>query len=147
MNYHPKIEKNSEDISEPTKKKKKAKKKQVKNKPALNLQVLQNFAQTVPHEEKARKDLSPKELKSQNLKDSSADKENKEEESDNESVLETEDKTVLEPKSATDMLEWKSAFVCDEIVEALAEKGFQSPTPIQKLTLPSALKGTFTGFI
>eukprot|EP00088_Acartia_fossae_P005264 TRINITY_DN1230_c0_g1_i3.p1 TRINITY_DN1230_c0_g1~~TRINITY_DN1230_c0_g1_i3.p1 ORF type:complete len:779 (-),score=169.93 TRINITY_DN1230_c0_g1_i3:56-2359(-) len=134
------IEKSSEEKSETTKKKKKAKKKQVKNKPALNLQALQNFASTV-NEPKARKDTSTNKQIVQSPEDSFADKEKKDKESDNESVPDTDDKDVPDPKNVTDMIEWKSALVCDEIVEALAEKGFQSPTPIQKLTLPSALKG------
>ena len=42
----------------------------------------------------------------------------------------------LDPALAVDiaeMGEWKDLFVCDEIIKALAEKGFKSPTPIQKL--------------
>ena len=41
----------------------------------------------------------------------------------------------------TDMSEWKSLYVCDEILLALKAKGFTNPTPIQKLTLPMALAG------
>merc|ERR1712032_650957 len=37
--------------------------------------------------------------------------------------------------------EWKKLFVCDSLVSALEEKGFKTPTPIQRLTLPAALKG------
>jgi len=40
-----------------------------------------------------------------------------------------------------EMGEWKELFVCDEIIKALAEKGFKSPTPIQKMTLPASLQG------
>jgi len=50
----------------------------------------------------------------------------------------------LDPSLAVDvaeMGEWKDLFVCDEIIKALAEKGFKSPTPIQKLTLPASLNG------
>ena len=50
----------------------------------------------------------------------------------------------LDPALAVDiaeMGEWKDLFVCDEIIKALAEKGFKSPTPIQKLTLPASLNG------
>ena len=39
------------------------------------------------------------------------------------------------------MGEWKDLFVCDEIIKALAEKGFNSPTTIKILTLPAYLNG------
>jgi hypothetical protein len=45
--------------------------------------------------------------------------------------------------SSVDMSEWKELFVCDEILRALADKGFTQPTPIQKLSLPAALKGRY----
>jgi len=58
----------------------------------------------------------------------------------------SKEKTVIEvdTSSAVDVSEmgqWKDLFVCEEIVKALAEKGFKSPTPIQKLTLPASIQG------
>ncbi len=43
---------------------------------------------------------------------------------------------------AADVSEWRELFVCEEILRALAERGFSCPTPIQKLSLPAALQGT-----
>merc|ERR1711962_1642970 len=40
-----------------------------------------------------------------------------------------------------DVSEWKKLFVCEALVSALERKGFKTPTPIQRLTLPAALKG------
>jgi len=37
--------------------------------------------------------------------------------------------------------EWKKLFVCEALVSALEKKGFKTPTPIQRLTLPAAIKG------
>merc|ERR1719348_1542146 len=53
---------------------------------------------------------------------------------------EVKDKVVKSLKMS-DMNEWKELFVCEEIIKVLAEKGFQSPTPIQRMTLAAALKG------
>ena len=36
--------------------------------------------------------------------------------------------------------EWKKLFVCEALVSALEKKGFKTPTPIQRLTLPAAIK-------
>ncbi len=44
---------------------------------------------------------------------------------------------------AADVSEWRELFVCEEILRALAERGFSCPTPIQKLSLPAALQGIF----
>ncbi len=43
---------------------------------------------------------------------------------------------------AADVSEWRELFVCEEILRALAERGFSCPTPIQKLSLPAALQGS-----
>ena len=40
-----------------------------------------------------------------------------------------------------DMGEWKDLVVYNEIIKALAEKGFNSPTTIKILTLPAHLSG------
>lgn len=40
-----------------------------------------------------------------------------------------------------DMGEWKDLVVYNEIIKALAEKGFNSPTTIKILTLPAYLSG------
>merc|ERR1719348_1483917 len=53
---------------------------------------------------------------------------------------EVKDKVVKSLKMS-DMNEWKELFVCEEIIKVLAEKGFSSPTPIQRMTLAAALKG------
>jgi len=37
--------------------------------------------------------------------------------------------------------EWRALFLREELVTALEAKGFTSPTPIQRLTLPASLKG------
>ena len=35
---------------------------------------------------------------------------------------------------------WKNLFVPDDVLKALQEQGFDSPTPIQTLSLPSAIR-------
>jgi len=39
------------------------------------------------------------------------------------------------------MGEWRDLFVSENIIKVLAEKGFKTPTPIQRMTLQAALKG------
>ena len=41
----------------------------------------------------------------------------------------------------SEMGEWRDLFVCEELLGSLAVRGFRSPTPIQRLTLPAALQG------
>lgn len=53
------------------------------------------------------------------------------------SDIEMEDETV--ETSIDDLVEWKKLNVNDLILRALAEKNFHTPTPIQALTLPSAI--------
>ena len=54
---------------------------------------------------------------------------------------------IVDPQAAravpVDVSEWKELFVCEEVLKALADRGFSQPTPIQRLSLPSALKGVF----
>jgi len=45
------------------------------------------------------------------------------------------------PVEMSAMSAWKELFVRDDILLGLAEKGFVTPTPIQRMTLPAALKG------
>ena len=39
-----------------------------------------------------------------------------------------------------DMSAWRDLFVPEAVLRALAEDGFTSPTPIQTLSLPSAIR-------
>ena len=121
------------------KKKKKNKKKQSNNKPAINIEAL-----TKKLEEKAQPDSNnmspkPKSPKSEipKLKKKEKIKEDKL------AVKDKEEKVEIQVASSTplDMNAWREVFVCEEIIKALEEKGFSSPTSIQKLTLPAALKG------
>ncbi|XP_013413231.1 ATP-dependent RNA helicase DDX24 isoform X2 [Lingula anatina] len=43
-------------------------------------------------------------------------------------------------ETKTDVSAWKDLFVPEPVLEALAELGFSSPTPIQALALPSAIR-------
>lgn len=45
------------------------------------------------------------------------------------------------PVELSAMTAWKELFVRDDILLGLAEKGFVTPTPIQRMTLPAALRG------
>merc|ERR1719219_132924 len=49
--------------------------------------------------------------------------------------------TVETEEGGDDVSEWKKLFVCEALVSALEKKGFKTPTPIQRLTLPAAIKG------
>lgn len=44
-------------------------------------------------------------------------------------------------KENMDMTEWESLFVPPEVVKALSQLGFSTPTEIQRLVLPAAIKG------
>jgi len=123
----------------------KKKKKKSKDKPAINLNFLNELSNNADDQSKRNsKNLETSDKKSLVVKKKSkasvsADNNNSENDQD------------LQPKSAhtslnvdmdlSDMNQWKDLFVCDEILKALSESGFKSPTPIQKLTLPASLKG------
>jgi hypothetical protein len=46
-----------------------------------------------------------------------------------------------ESTSSVDVSAWKELFVPEPILNALRDLGFQEPTPIQRQTLPAAIKG------
>lgn len=50
-------------------------------------------------------------------------------------------KRAKHKRKESSMDAWREVFVCEEIIENLARKGFQAPTLIQKMTLPAAMKG------
>merc|ERR1711971_1120110 len=58
-----------------------------------------------------------------------------------EANVDASDVIGTEEDGEDDVSEWKKLFVCDSLVSALEKKGFKTPTPIQKLTLPAAIKG------
>merc|ERR1719239_886611 len=84
-------------------------------------------------------------------------KEKKQKNKVNKNVKELNDKAKVESKTESsgnasdvietegdkeeDVSEWKKLFVCEALVSALEKKGFKTPTPIQRLTLPAAIKG------
>ena len=114
------------------KSKNKKNKKKSKNKPAINLDALSNIGK--PKEE-INPVIKPSLPSTKNSKKVSKSK-----------VLNTPTITEDKPKKQDrgklhDMNAWREMFVCEEIISALEEKGFTAPTPIQKLTLPAALKG------
>ena len=63
----------------------------------------------------------------------------------NKTTKKKEKRTSVEESNSSvplsDMGEWRDLFVSEEIVKVLAEKGFKTPTPIQRMTLQAALKG------
>ena len=83
-------------------------------------------------------------------------KEKKQKNKVNKNVKELNDKAKVESKTESsgnasdvietegdkeeDVSEWKKLFVCEALVSALEKKGFKTPTPIQRLTLPAAIK-------
>jgi len=52
-----------------------------------------------------------------------------------------DDSSSCVPVELSAMTAWKELFVREDILLGLAEKGFVTPTPIQKMTLPAALRG------
>ena len=123
------------------KKKKKKRKKVDKNKPAINMTVLEKITQgedtALERKHKMVEDVTnkgnPDKIDSLNGVEDSGEKL---------SNACDDVKTVESTKALEiDMSEWRNVFVCEDIIDALAEKGFNAPTPIQRLTLPSALRG------
>jgi len=143
-----------------SKKKKKKNRKSAKNKSAINLAALGGIKTAEPVQEKKEKNENRPE--STNVEDSKQLKDkvrttkkekkpkekkevthlNKEPSLQNKEDSNTE---VLDSKATEggeeDVSEWKKLFVCEALVSALEKKGFKTPTPIQRLTLPAALKG------
>jgi len=141
-----------------SKKKKKKNRKSAKNKPAINLAALGGLETAEPVQEKKEKNESwpesvegSKQVKDEvkNKKKEKKPKEKKDVTYHNEepSVQNKEEPNteVLGNKATEtgeeDVSEWKKLFVCEALVSALEKKGFKTPTPIQRLTLPAALKG------
>ena len=53
-----------------------------------------------------------------------------------------EDEQLPEPPvNPVDVSAWKELFVPEPVLDALRDLGFQEPTPIQRQTLPAAIKG------
>lgn len=119
--------KTSNDIKKNAKKDKKKNKE--KNKPNINLTAIRNIQETAEKKENQIKkvvDQAPvKSVKSNKSKPKGG--------------VKAED--TESPLSLSEMGEWRELFVCEELLRALAERGFKSPTPIQRLTLPAALQG------
>merc|ERR1719397_1835926 len=89
---------------------------------------------TEKKKDKKEKKKANKDVRVKGLNKETKD-ESKTEANDNTSdVIGTED-------GEEEVSEWKKLFVCDSLVSALEKKGFKTPTPIQRLTLPAALKG------
>ena len=108
-------------------KKKKKKNKNAKNKPAINLDALNKIGQVKennPTKESVPHKKNDKKIKQPIHQDLSAP------------IGE-----AVEGLTDADMAEWREVFVCEDIIRNLQEKGFKSPTPIQKLTLPAAING------
>ena len=152
------------------KKKKKKNRKSAKNKPAINLAALGGISSTsiVDQEKVDMAEKSTGEMQSQDtvVKEKAGKKktlnektekirEKKKKKKANKDVEELNDDTKVEGKTelninASDEIgtedgeenvsEWKKLFVCEALVNALEKKGFKTPTPIQRLTLPAAIK-------
>ena len=113
------------------KKQKQKKKSKSKNKPAINMDLFKNLNQ-------ATEGATDKVESSANQKTAVKKQKNKQKEV----PCPQESKEVEAPVlKESDMSEWREIFVCEEIIKNLQLKGFSSPTPIQKLTLPAAING------
>jgi len=126
-------------VAKPEIKKKKKTKKKSANKPVINLEAL-----TRRLEEKSQSDSTNPTANSKSPKPDIPKIKTKEKGKEKKMIKEKgKEDTTPAPGSGKplDMNEWREVFVCEEIITALEEKGFGSPTPIQKLTLPAALKG------
>jgi len=126
-------------VAKPEIKKNKKTKKKSANKPVINLEAL-----TRRLEEKSQSDSTNPTANSKSPKPDIPKIKTKEKGKEKKMIKEKgKEDTTPAPGSGKplDMNEWREVFVCEEIITALEEKGFGSPTPIQKLTLPAALKG------
>ena len=135
---------------EVVKKEKKAKNKKSKTKQNINLEALGCLVTSTENKENKvvieNTDLKEQKLskstKKQNnekpVKSKSKSKPDKSKKKNKNQEVYKDDS--LKPVEISQMTEWKEIFVCDEIIKVIAEKGFRSPTPIQKQTLPPALK-------
>ena len=117
--------------------KKKKKRTKSKNKPAINMDLFKTLNHTT--EGATEKEEGPANLKTAVKKQKNKKKE---------VPCPQESKDVKKPAlQESDMSEWREIFVCEEIIKNLQLKGFSSPTPIQKLTLPAAINGKILLFI
>ena len=48
---------------------------------------------------------------------------------------------MIEEGMGADVSAWKELFVPEPVLRALKDLGFKEPTPIQRTTLPAAIKG------
>jgi len=133
---------------EVVKKEKKAKNKKSKTKQNINLEALGCLVTSTENKENkvVKENTDLKELKlSKSTKKQNNEKPVKSKSKPDKSKKKIKNQEgykddFLKPVEISQMTEWKEIFVCDEIIKVLAEKGFRSPTPIQKQTLPPALK-------
>ena len=119
--------------SVPRRKTNSRKKKKSKDKPAINPAALERLGQPPPEQDRTK----PSKKQDTGTTEKISPAENIGQISKSASPPDVE----LSQPGSLDMSEWREMFVCEEIISALAEKGFTKPTPIQKLTLPAALKG------
>jgi len=123
----------------------KKKKKKSKDKPAINLNLLNELSNNTNDESKRNlknletSDKKPLIVKKKGKTSVPADDNYSENDQGKQSKSACTSLNV--DIDLSDMNQWKDLFVCDEILKALLESGFKSPTPIQKLTLPASLKG------
>ena len=104
--------------------KKKKKKNKVKNKAHINLAAITNINRNAEEKENEseKAEIKPPDKKSNKKKKS-------------------EEVSEAASLKLSEMGDWREMFVREELLEVLANRGFRSPTPIQRLTLPAALKG------
>ena len=105
--------------------KKKKKKNKVKNKPSINLAAISNIEKNSVEKENVSEPAVAKPPVKKSKKKAAE-------------VSPTQAVASLE---LSEMGEWRELFVCEELLVSLAGRGFRSPTPIQRLTLPAALQG------
>ena len=130
-------------------KKKKKKKKSGKNKPAINLEAFNKLPPSATEAEPEPRDgkeaNEPDKLIGKESLKKKKEKKNKPAVKDTKPVGEVSEAAAIVEDVITEasdkVSEWKELFVCDDILKALEEKGFRSPTPIQRLTLAASLKG------
>ena len=135
--------------------KSKKEKKKVKgaDKPHINLTALNVVKTNKPTEEdiKTPQDTSTKKETSSASKSNITERKDNSDKANKSKTKKGGDKTKKEKRKSveestpsvplSEMGEWRDLFVCEEIIKVLAEKGFKTPTPIQRMTLQAALKG------
>ena len=93
--------------------------------------------QNEPEIKKRKKDKKKKKKTKKAALEAKSDNEDKSATSDEDEQLE-ESSVVNED---LDMSAWNELFVPPDVLKALREQGFSEPTPIQRATLPAAIKG------